>query len=259
MAALLYFIPRGWQMPAEELAKTGFAFADLAGLPGGQCANGPDGGPGVVVALEAGALNDAPIAAYRPDKQTWVGVNAETPKRQNAEMEKPKPGPPRYWIGWETARPPTPADLQHRALRDGHDVRLADGHLWRVPVVRQPLAHFGDAAPGWPARLSLNGDDRRLARRVDPAYLDAWAMTQRLWNVYIGAATDAEVCDEVTLFRVAAAALGLNYRVSADEVDALGLFTNENLAEVVHAMLDVPRLLRIQAELAAAAAVEKKT
>ncbi len=55
---------------------------------------------------------------------------------------------------------------------------------------------------------------------------------------------------------LAAEAMGLNYRVGADEINCLQLFTTGNLEKIFGAIVDMPTILAIEKSLADA---QKKT
>lgn len=221
----------------ESFARAGCGFADKLGLPG-MCGSGPDGGAGAFAALACLKESATPLATYRPAAQTW---------RETCGG--------RLWIGWETDRPPTPADLERRGAAGvlSHPVALGDGHTWRVPVVRRPRYGSREGTPGWPSRLAVQfnpqGEPVGLEHQVREDFSELWSLTRRIWDVYIGAGDDVDVCDDMTLVHYCAKVLGLRYWIDLAECDVFALFSPDNLREVIDAALDGPSLRALAREM----------
>ena len=169
---------------------------------------------------------------YEPDKQTW------------SKSINEKGGG--YWVGFYTDNPPTAADLARDEQIDGHKVKLSDGSEWLVPMAR-----CFPVGTKLPETLILTKEG--LGSRPIAKYAQFSRRAQRMWNsvlhqigVFEGELD--EVIDARDEWILAAEALGLNYYVSAAEINALELLTTTNLAEIVMAVVDMPTYRKWLAE-----------
>jgi len=206
MGSLLYFIPNVvWIIPD----RAALLAAGLDGVLGGAAVSAaPSEGPGAANGMFL-ALGSEP-AVYRPAAQTWT-------LRQDG----------RAWLGFERTAPPGPDDLARPEQLPGHLVRLANGADWLVPAVRL----CPDGRPGVPQTWFLEPGGVR--KEVSPAFADLWADCGRLWAAELA----LEDADRV---RIVHRALGLNYRLATDEINALKLLNEAAIAGVIAALLDFP-------------------
>lgn len=229
MGEFLYFIPAQTAAGPALLAELGIA-AVLGGtdVEQGLCQSGPAGGSGVLFRRSAAA---GPPVSYAPDRQSWFPA-----------------GPQKvYWLGFEHADPPCPADLARGLSRriPGSDVELADGNLWHCPIAR--LAAGGTNLP---IRLGLDPQTGADSFRVADSAVKLWEMAGEVWARDVAAAQaqaagDDGIDDPLSADRVieiAVAALAANYRVGRWEVQALELLGQAELREVLDVLVDIPGL-----------------
>lgn len=221
MAGLLLFIP------AERLIKQAsevFAAAGLADLLDPHDAapavneeliiSGPGGGRGMLWHWPAdGDRQVSPVVAT--DRQTWYEC-------------KPRDGLPkgRAWIGYETARPPRPSDLERVRRQVGQGVKMADGRTWVVPLVRElPQIYCYDDAGELATRFNVP--------RYQHVFDQTWQWVERIGeaskglgegqNFYVSGARGE-------YFGYVSDVLGLNYRVNRDVIDCLGLLVTGDVS-----------------------------
>lgn len=232
MAAFLYYVSGDTAPTKESLCELGFPFADEAGLPGCACV-GPDGQRGHVFALQEppGFQGERPRVGYYVDRQAWkLAYNRS------------------LWVGWETAKPPKPVDLQRKDIVTGHRVRMLDGNDWLVPVARQLT---GTPAVGRVFGLDGAGNN---GRTVHAKHAALWDLAKRIWDTMFTEADD-HIGDDDCLTAVSLA-LSINYRLGEQELRALELVSDEELAQCVRAIVDYPTL---EAFLREQDAAQKKT
>jgi len=172
---------------------------------------------------------------YKPGEQKWA-------KSLNGK----------FHIGWYIDRPPTTTELQRPEQIAGHIVKI-DGQEWRIPLAR--IFPEGTMLP----QSLLMGPDGRLIKEIIPKYAEFSARTEKLWKYvsYLTGLSDEAV--EITaeeLWLTAAEALGLNYYVGADEINALKLLTTANMQKIFEAVVDLPTILKAIEDMTAA---QKKT
>ena len=219
MSGFIYYFG-GESQTVESLRAMGFPFARGVGLPGGRVNGGPDTKVGYCVKLKAATHR----AGYYPKEQEW---------------KKTAGG---WWIGWDKANPPGPADLERESQIGGHPVVLRDGNPWLVPVVREIT---GD--PALPMAYGL-GPKGIMIAEVPAEYSALWTYAVQLW-AFFGCAIESADENAETEFEYAeciaacAAALAVNYCVTLDELLALGLFGDHEIIEAGKAMIDFPTLL----------------
>lgn len=201
---------------AEQVAVEGLAalpedlqavLADVRGFPQDATVSGVERGPGdksgVVIYPKSPAAGDElpDVLQYRPDVQTWLAVGKH----------------PQRWIGWLHDEPPTPDDLRRRQIYPGYTIADEHGHDWSVPIARSPHAELGSL----PSNLVM-GDDG-WEQQLKPAYQWVWDLSGEIWDWWN--APDGEKppqCTSEWLIDAAVKILGINYRVAAWELTALG-------------------------------------
>jgi len=226
----LYFIPgASGQLPPEKAKEVGIGYALTGkGVIPGQCGRGPDGGPGILCAIE-GAPHPNPI--YAPADQTWVKG----------------PGG-KYWAGFNNAQRPTPDLLARDKFIAGDKVKLRDGHEWTIPIARSFVR--GSALP---QELSLGEDGRTWELKTLPEYVSLCADAEKVWEGFGAVAAGGKFeIDDQELIRIAVDALGVNYRVSAVEVSMLRLLSTAEMWLILRAMVDWNSVIK------AAEAAQKK-
>ena len=258
---MLYYLPgeRAEAMDPRRVRELGLGYL----LDGPDCdvacrgvlAHGPDGGAGTVVsAMPAGR----PEVGYYPNRQEWHEA------RVGAGEGRP------VWIGWPKGQPPGPEDLARREMMGGHAVTLSDGRRWLVPVARLVT---GDSP--LPRRLVRGDDGQWTPGDVSGPLAGLFAAACRWWEALTSYAEAAfaggpgapegtdpgspggggETMTAITLqdeCETAVMALAVNYRLSAVEVNLLGLLDERTEAEVLMALCDWPAVLEMSKKAASA-------
>ncbi|HOX08995.1 MAG TPA: hypothetical protein PK280_21545 [Planctomycetota bacterium] len=231
MAGLLYYVPGQPGVLASDLDRLGLRAALGPAAPPppfGEVRRGPDGARGCVLAPKPEVPGGrSPEIRYAPDAQLW----------------RPAPGGA-YWVGRELAEPVLPEDLMRAQSIGGHWVRLEGGQDWLVPVART-----FDAGSVLPHALVL-GPEGQVVREPLERYAAISAKAERVWawaaaqhRLPVQAAEPPESLSDAEGLTVAAAALGLNYRLALPEISLLRLVTDENAVKVLEAFVDFPSLL----------------
>ena len=242
MPSFLYYVPkREAGLGANELKALGLCHAlDGAVTQQHLMMGGPDGGGGLLLA-DAEHCDPARVT-YAADKQEWLEL-------------------PGFWLGRWTDEAIAPNDLLRRKPLDGHFVELADGRKWLCPVARTHALE--PAGVRWyhalPFNVSMGPDRKWKPGGVVPRYKRLWEINLAWWDAREGAAATAGAVGDTIqfdfdgLYSTAADCLAANYRVGPDEISMLGLFDSGSARKILDALIDLPTIVKLQAEL------EKKT
>jgi hypothetical protein len=134
----------------------------------------------------------------------------------------------KYWIGYRENEFPSPEALARRKMFNGHYVRLGDGAPWLVPVAR-----LVDGGSVFPRRLAWDGKNWNPGDILNK-YKGLFEDACKFWDALANGG-QYEFSDGANL---AAAALGLNYKISPEEISILGLFTTETQRDALMAVVD---------------------
>ena len=223
MAGLLYAIESSKPLTRAALGELGFPFTEAAGLPGREAAIDGVGACYVFKLTDpCQPGGEAPVEGYYPEQQTWkVAAGGK------------------WRIGWYNDRPPTPCDLQRKALTPGYELTLRDGNLWTIPVVRQL-----EGTTGLPRVYGLT-DEGEMGAMVAPEYHRLYDLGWQIWNTL---GKDQEPMTYEELVEAVALALSVNYLLGREELLALGLTTDHELTQAVKMIVDLPRSDELIAE-----------
>lgn len=229
MPGFLYFIPSDAKtLSPAEIHRAGLGYAiDRKAFQ--HVITGPHGEPGFIVADESSV--DRSAIKYRPTEQTWRAVT--------------RPEGLDVCLGWYHDEPPTPTDMVRRQPLPGVSVLLADGHAYQVPIARR-FAEFEGRL------LGVCGLPQSLARDSAGVWVPSGPIARyaRLWDLlqgYLAAREEALAkadADGVIYFdfppinELAIGILGINYRIGPDELEALGLWTQEARTQILRIALD---------------------
>ncbi len=232
MAGFIYAIPNVNNVNDKTLEESGLArlFGDAV-IAQRDCMKGPAGGGCVLLSIG----EDSEKLYYKPDIQTWS-------KSLNGK----------YHIGFYIDEPPQPEELKRPEQIAGHIVKLGENE-WRVPLARMFLE--GTQLP----QSLLMGPDGKLITKILPEYAEFSSKTEKLWkyiSYQIGLSDEPLEISSEELWHTAVGALGLNYYVGADEVNAMQLLTTANMQKIFEAVVDIPSIIKISKELAKS---QKKT
>lgn len=218
MGQLLYFVEKLEACSGQDLERLGLRYAfEGDGCATRRCSDGPGGQPGLVLGMRSEQLG------YWRDAQTWQQL---------------REGPPVVWVGWSTAAPPSPADFLRPTAIPGHEVQLADGQRWRVPIAFR--LEGGTVQRALPSRMRLDPQGRWVSDDVLPRFKRLWEIACRWFDMNdpadsqqgLTVAEAADLCAEV---------LGVNYRLSRAEVGALGLLDDrDSIQQILNAVIDWP-------------------
>ena len=153
-----------------------------------------------------------------------------------------------YWVGMYKDRRPGPADLARPMMLEGHPVKLADGNTWTVPIIR--LLSGGSMLPQ-SLRLGRNGE---VITTTIPEYSKLSAQVETLWTDFRAAESEPDtepkrMLSYAELIQLAADCLAWNYYIDIDRINILEpLFTTVNLTGILHAILDIPSLVKLMVE-----------
>jgi len=216
-----YFFPGRTKITRDELVQLGLGYAfelEANARPGSNLAprtvvNGPGGQNGLVVSLSS------EWCGYHAQQQVW--------KQEVGED---------YWVGmWtEKAKRPNPETVGRENLIRGESLRLADGHAWTLPKARHFEELDGEIIPirTLPVRLTRDEGGNWIPGEVEERYRELWRLaTELMQSVAEGSDVWFSELDNLVVecFRA-------NYRVSAIELDLLGIYND-------HVRMRVPRIL----------------
>jgi hypothetical protein len=169
---------------------------------------GPDP-PGVLLYPKPVHGELPPRLGWLPETQTW--------RRTAAGI----------WIGWETADPPRPTDLERTQQIPGYHVRDEYGEPWVIPIARAVDNPRGNL----PYTVHWTADERPVCG-VGPRFAAFWADSARLWDLVgrhametqtglllLGAGLTAD--EDAFVLDMVIRALQINYRVGPGELAAL--------------------------------------
>ena len=145
----------------------------------------------------------------------------------------------KHWVGYWLDAKPTAADLARDDQIDGHLIRI-EGAEWLIPCAR--VFPEGTKMP----RSMMLGADGKVYGKVLGKYQAFCRQAEVLWddlNRLIGWAEGEQVLNAAAKFRLVVEALGFNYYVGVDEVNALEVLTTENIERVLWAIVDGPALV----------------
>ena len=236
MAPPIYFLPG---IDAAKFRPTGGRIADglladrrldrvLADVPLGRMmvSNLHKAGPGDEMGLLLRAEpatstgNLSPRFDYLPDDQTWQRV---VDRSEGVERVL-------YWIGIDNAEPPKPTDLARLKTVDGYLVKLGDGQMWKIPLIRQP-SDSGMPGTNLPCDIEYGWDDMKNWQTVKAEYLDIWERSANVFDLVI-VGVQPQDGDGALMRQFAFDCLALNYRLGPGEVNRLRLLDNEIAAEI---------------------------
>lgn len=235
MAQPLYFLPglsRSQLLPGGKLSRAllrerglsevfedvgigreDFGSCELAG-------RGPGGKSGIILFYQRPDGSIPRRIDYRPAEQSWTAVD-----------------PDGLWIGLDTDDPPTPEDLARHKQHLGYTIELADGHTWRIPVIRRP-----DGSTELPTELFWDAAGK-ITEPLKERYRAYWDETAEVAGWFFeGKSADF---DKGKALGLAVRALSLNYRFGRAEQNVFKVADTLNYLTILAATVDMPKVTAI--------------
>jgi hypothetical protein len=230
MGGFIYAIPGSGIITQKELESAGLAsiFEDTD-YSQREVNPGPGTEPCVLL-----CIGEAEGLFFNPQQQLWQ-------KSLNGK----------FWLGFYEQNPPTALELARKNQINGHEVELND-QKWRIPLAR--IFPEGTSLP----QTLLMGAGGELIREIIPKYAAFGAKAEFLWQdikIILDWEKGKRKLNEEQQWLLAVEALAFNYRIGADEVNALKLFSTAGLMDIFGAIVDLPTILEVAKELVA----QKKT
>lgn len=229
------------------------ALLDRIGLPSlrntgvpihwhGVLRDGPDGGAGMICCWMSGHRGrDADPGAHQ--SMLWTPAKPDKSRLLSGG---------RFYFGINPSSPPSPKDLALPKRFPGYEVQCADGNEWHVPsAIKLPHEHGINTDGEWERRVARRYKaffDRAMQYGVDIfGQVDA-AEVLRAAHPELA---DDDVIGSITLEGVdshCCEALALNYRVTPEIVDFLGLLDDVAMFAIISATIDLPQIHEVIAQ-----------
>lgn len=217
-----YFFPGRTKITRDELHELGLGYVfdvettatNGPNLAPRQVSNGPGGQHGLIVSLSSD------FCGYHKEQQVW---------QQEIDCD--------YWVGMFTGdKRPTPETLQRDNLIEGGTLRLDDGHVWMFPAARHYEEFDGEIIPRrmLPTRLSRDPTGLWVPGEVKERYRELWRLATEL----LLALSEGEVYFP-EIDNLVIECFKCNYRVSAAELDLLGVHDDQVRVRVPRILLDL--------------------
>jgi hypothetical protein len=224
-----YFLPNRTKVTLDELAELGLGYVfspESAASPRSNFAprgitNGPGGEHGLMV-----SLSDE-YCGYYANLQTW---------KQEIGCE--------YSVGMWTDKRPTPETLQRDNLIDGGTLRLDDGQAWTFPMARHFEEFDGQiiARRMLPARLTRDASGAWYPGEIKERYRELWRLTTAYLEAVIDARDAGDGTSRISMSEIdnlIIQCFQCNYRVSATEIDLLGIYDDHVRDRVLRILTDM--------------------
>ena len=225
MPGFAIYIPNKTGAKPEHLDDVGLSllrrdrcpeFADLV-------AGTPDGGRGIIGLWRTLSDNGGFAASgYR-----WTPAKADKSRGLAAK---------RFFVGIPTGGI-RPQEIERKPTYRGYAIPLADGQRWVIPpAVSLPHKHGLDEE-GTPTRV------------IEDAWLGYWDRSEKFAVEFFAAVDRLGAGATETKFTLADAwsfaceALSINYRLSPEIIDALGLLNDDAIRNIIKAAIDLPVLI----------------
>lgn len=229
----LYYRPgHNRSVSFDDVKHWGLEYAFDKAPVSGQCQGGtPDGGSGFVF-IGSRANGETPLMNL--EKQTWRKLPGD------------RMGAPVYCGMWNESKP-TPDELVRATTLTGYAYALADGHEWRVPLVRR----YGDDGHSCclPRLLDFDDNGKAIDGEVIAQYRSLWDLTKPIMDDLL-ATYDLGEMPEQPLTRqqaadIAVQLLQVNYRVALPELVMLEALPNDSTVSGLCSLAcDWPELIR---------------
>jgi hypothetical protein len=227
----LYFIPTDKGIADAALLKSvglGYALNDPPAVNSLRIQSGPGAAPGLLCLIEPapGAAAEGSPLRYAPQDQTW---------RKRADGK--------FWVGLTNPGRPAPEQLIRARFISGIPIRLADGNDWTIPICLS-IARGSSL----PKALVLGEDGESWTLEELPEFISLCGDAETIWAAFQKSQAGQIEFNLKEATRIAAAALGVNYRLGILEASLLRLLTTQNIWEILQAMIDLSAVMQIALE-----------
>lgn len=193
----------------------------------------PKGMPFVAKHVDAGALGKGLLCGVGEAR----GLEYSADSHEWHEMTPARPG---VFIGVPKAKAdrPGPDELlvAEQMLSEGRRVTLEDGHEWHIPVCR---FMFGNTE----LPRVLVHEDGKVTWKTKAEYRKLFDMSEQIVRRLLLEADSNYSAEEIAEW--VGLALGVNYRVGADEVCHLGLISSDKLQDISNVIIDAEKLAEL--------------
>ncbi len=231
---MLYFIEGIKATSKDVLEQHGLDHLVGNQAGGRESGTGPGGKPGCLVVDQSRFKR----IQFSPDQQTW----------------EPRFGYPGTWVGMWNDSPPGPEELASEKQLDGPVVRLLDGNLWQIPLLREWSLFEGDVV--YECCLPRVFMQCQETGRLKPG--DVVRQYRQLWDDSVtvteamlggGRSDNDPEFDSRFLDQFLGSLLAANYQVSLTEISLLQLIDEGLSGEVIRASIGWQSVLDLSAEL----------
>jgi hypothetical protein len=186
----------------------------------GNLKNGP-GGCGCLLLTNS---RESKKLQYKPEEQTWRKSNNK-----------------KFYIGFYNDEKPTPQELAREEQIDGHYITDLDGNKWLIPCAR-----VFPKGTKLPQALILSPGGKVIRESLD-IFVQFSNRAEDLWHDFqidLGWISGEKILTNEDQWKLAAEAIGFNYRMGPDEINALKIFISEkNMTQIIYAIVDAQTVL----------------
>ncbi len=234
MSGFLYFLPTDMKAASHALMERHGCAHAINGDKGVNSLHtyaGPGGAAGLLVTIN-GDWPDNYALGHRPDDQIWR--KGPSTWVEGKELT--------YWVGYEKAHKPTPADLERDRVYQGTAVKLLDGNAWIIPYCHVHVPERPELRSTLPERIDLAEDGETLIARPHPRFAELSAGAFAFWQMYV-LMPDAPKLTGKDQIALAVGGLGVNYRIGkVESIALLGLWSHDEFGLVSRAMIGADEL-----------------
>ena len=222
------------QVGLDKLRGTGAQFVDLRG-------RGPGGKSGVYVTWQP--FRDAQLDPPLDYDPSWNWVPAKGSEAKKLEPE-------RYWFGFNPNEQPHPVDLRFQEQQPGYLIELRDGNSWVIPAAPRLTSYDVGLNDKGEVEQWHQPQHQLFCERASELTRDIFSALD-LVDVVRDAGDDDLDRTPVPMdihgaWEHCCEALGMNYRVTPEMIDHLGLFDSSNMARVLCATIDLPQIQEVR-------------
>jgi hypothetical protein len=242
MAHYLLFFPGANEPDDNLIGSVGLGSLMNSGLPTHWhrvLAGGPGGSDGMICTWMRGNRSTDPDPGQHKNFE-WTPALEDRSRGLSAN---------RFWFGIDPSNRPTPACLALPRRFPGHDVACADGNQWHIPAaVKLPHCHGMNESGEW---------ERKIAARYKQFYDRSIAYGIAIYNevdaVEALKMVNPDIADNEHVATInlndadvhCCQALAINYRITPEIVDFLGLLDDSVMIGIISSTMDLPEIREV--------------